>query len=120
MGRVIHFEITADDLQRAIKFYKEALGWEFSDGMNDGQYWVAKTGDDKEPGINGAIMPRSYSPDQPIRNTVSVEKLEAAIDKVKAAGGTIDGDIMDVPGIGRYVNVRDTEGNQFGMLEPIM
>ena len=27
MGRVVHFEITADDLRRAGDFYAEAFGW---------------------------------------------------------------------------------------------
>ncbi len=28
---IVHFEIPADDPQRAIKFYEQALGWKISD-----------------------------------------------------------------------------------------
>ena len=28
---IVHFEIPADDVQRAIKFYEQALGWKISD-----------------------------------------------------------------------------------------
>ena len=119
MSRVIHFEIAADDIARAVKFYTEVLGWEITDAhMPEGEYWLVKTGEAGTPGIDGAIMPRSYSPKQPIRNTVSVGNIEEAMKKVKAAGGTIDDEVGDIPGVGKYVNARDTEGNQFGLLEP--
>lgn len=117
MGRVVHFEIAADDVARACKFYK-IFGWEVTDASMQGmEYWLAKTGDG--PGIDGAIMPREYSPKQPIRNTIDVEDLGAMIEKVKAAGGTIDGEKQEIPGVGDYVNARDTEGNQFGMLQAV-
>ena len=29
MPRVVHFEIHADDPERAINFYKSVFGWEF-------------------------------------------------------------------------------------------
>lgn len=40
--------------------------------------------------------------------------------KVKGAGGKILGEPMDVPGVGKYVSFRDTEGNRVGMLKPSM
>lgn len=116
MGRVIHFEITADDVARAKKFY-ETFGWKITDASMPGsEYWLAETGQQGTPGIDGAIMPREYSK-QPVRNTIGVDDLEAMIKKVKAAGGKVDGESQDIPGIGLYVNATDTEGNQFGMLQ---
>ena len=52
--KVIHFEIPAEDTRRAVAFYKKAFGWKFDkyEGM---EYWLANTGEDKEPGINGAV-----------------------------------------------------------------
>ena len=118
MGRVVHFEIAADDVARACEFYK-IFGWDITDSkMPDGEYWLAKTGDEKDMGIDGAIMPREYSPKQPIRNTIAVDDVDEMIEKVKTAGGKIDGDKQDIPGVGKYVNIRDTEGNQCGLLQP--
>ena len=57
MSKVIHFEIPADDLDRAIKFYKDVFGWEI-EKWDQGDYWLVSTGPDDEPGINGAIMPK--------------------------------------------------------------
>ena len=31
MGRLIHFEIHVDDMERAKKFYGEVFGWTFED-----------------------------------------------------------------------------------------
>jgi predicted enzyme related to lactoylglutathione lyase len=49
---------------------------------------------------------------------VAVEKLESAIEKIKSAGGTVLTEIMPIPNVGRYVSIRDTEGNRVGVLEP--
>lgn len=115
MGRVVHFEITADDVKRACKFY-EVFGWKITDaGVPGTEYWLAVTGEG-EVGIDGAIMPREYSP-QPVRNTIDVANIDEMIEKVKQAGGKIVEDKQDIPGVGVYINALDTEGNQFGMLE---
>ena len=117
MGRVVHFEVTADDIERAKKFYT-IFDWNIVDAnMPGGEYWLAKTGDGM--GIDGAIMPRSYSPSQPVVNTISVENLDDMIEKVKAAGGTIEGEKNTIPGVGDFVYARDTEGNRLGMLQPL-
>jgi predicted enzyme related to lactoylglutathione lyase len=80
-------------------------------------YWLAHTGEEGL-GINGAIMPRAYNP-QPVINWVGVGDLDDMIDKVKAAGGEIVGDRQTVPGIGDTIYAKDTEGNTFGMIQPL-
>lgn len=115
MGRVVHFEITADDVQRARRFY-EIFGWKIADsGMPDAEYWLATTGEG-QAGIDGAIMPRSYS-DQPVINTIDVDDLDAMIRKVKAAGGKIVGEKQNIPGVGDFIYAEDTEGNKIGILQ---
>jgi uncharacterized protein len=39
--------------------------------------------------------------------------------KVKEAGSELFGEPMDIPGVGSYVAVRDTEGNRAAMLQPL-
>ncbi len=117
MPRIVHFEITADDVERARKFY-EIFGWEItSSGMPGVDYWLAHTGEGAM-GINGAIMPRAYNP-QPVINWVGVEDLDAMIDNVRAAGGKVIGEKQAVPGIGDTIYASDTEGNTFGMIQPL-
>ena len=117
MGRVVHFEITADDVARACKFY-EIFDWKITNsGMPGMEYWLAETGKG-EPGVDGAIMPRSYNK-QPVINTIGVDDLDAMIEKVKAAGGKIAGDKQTIPGVGDFIYVLDTEGNKVGMLQAL-
>lgn len=117
MARVVHFEITADDVQRARRFY-EIFGWEIAaSGAPGVEYWLAHTGDGGM-GINGAIMPRAYNP-QPVINWVGVDDLDDMVKRVQAAGGEIVGERQTVPGIGDTIYAKDTEGNTFGMIQPL-
>jgi predicted enzyme related to lactoylglutathione lyase len=116
MGNVIHFEITAEDVARANKFYKEALGWEIENAnMPGADYWLTSAQGD---GIKGAIMPRTYNP-QPTIVTIGVDNIDEAIEKVKAAGGTLVNKKARIEGIGDHIYVKDTEGNTIGLLQPL-
>lgn len=118
MGRVVHFEITADDVARAAKFY-EVFGWKITNsGMPGMDYWLADTGPEGDMGINGAIMPRKYQP-QPVIHWVSVDDLDEMIKKVEAAGGKIVGEKQTVPTVGDTIYATDTEGNTFGMIQAL-
>ncbi len=117
MGRVVHFEIAAEDVVRAQKFYT-IFGWKMSDASMPGMgYWLAGTGEDG-PGIDGAIVERSAM-SQPVRNTIAVDDIDTMIAQVSAAGGKIIGEKIIIPDVGEYINAIDTEGNQFGMLQPV-
>jgi hypothetical protein len=117
MGRVVHFEITADDVARARTFYA-IFDWEISDaGMPGVDYWLARTGEDGM-GTDGAIMSRHHHT-QPAILWIGVDDLGTAMGKVVAAGGTISGERQTVPGIGDTVYATDTEGNTFGMIQPL-
>lgn len=131
MNPVVHFEFPVEDHARASKFYAEAFGWEAHQmGPEMGNYTVVHTSetDDnnmiKEPGrINGGFFTKS--PDNTVPGVViSVDDIEEAKKKVIAAGGTIVGaskgpdSIDDIPGIGKYVSIRDTEGNRVALLQP--
>jgi hypothetical protein len=74
----------------------------------------------KAPGtINGGFYPKeSGAPVEP-SVVIAVEDLEAAMKKVVAAGGKIISKAPeDIPGVGRWVSFRDTEGNRASMLQP--
>jgi predicted enzyme related to lactoylglutathione lyase len=115
MPRVIHFEITVDDPERAIEFYKKVFGWDINKwGPID--YWLIKTGEDKEPGINGAIMPKETSYMGTI-NTISVNSVDVFIEKIKSNGGKIIREKTVIPGIGYFAYCQDTEGNVFGIMQ---
>jgi hypothetical protein len=52
----MHFELPADDPKRAIAFYEKVFGWTITKWDAPMDYWLVTTGNDDEPGINGAIM----------------------------------------------------------------
>jgi predicted enzyme related to lactoylglutathione lyase len=118
MSRFVHVEITADDFDRAKKFYAEGLGLTGADsGMPGMDYWLIAGGVPDQNGVGGAIMPRKYQT-QPTIATISVDDVTAAMEKVKAAGGKVNGDVQDIPGVGKHVYITDTEGNVVGLLQP--
>ena len=116
MGRVSHFEITADDPERAAAFYRKAFGWEINDWGGPFKYLLATTGPKEQVGIDGAIMDRQDSK-QAVINTISVDKWEAGAKAVSDAGGTVLQEKTAVPGQGYFAYCKDTEGNVFGIFE---
>lgn len=116
MGRVIHFEITADDPDRAAAFYRRAFGWEVTDWGGPLKYLLATTGRSEEPGINGAITERQDH-GQPVVNSIQVETWEQGAAAVKAAGGKVVTEKTPIPGLGYFAYCTDTEGNLFGIFE---
>ena len=79
-------------------------------------YWLATTGEDREPGINGAITTRDDAHPTTL-NTINVPSFEDAAKKIKEAGGEILGPRMAVPSVGYMTYCKDTEGNIFGIME---
>ena len=62
MARVIHFEIHADEPERAVQFYRRVFGWEFRAHDGDTEYWFITTGPPEEKGINGGLVRRTPGP----------------------------------------------------------
>ena len=117
MPRPVHFEISAENPERATTFYGKVFGWSFNKWDGPMPYWLATTGPDGEPGINGGLMIRQPGMGPGTTNTMGVESVDAAVDTIKSAGGTIILEKMAVPGMGWVAYALDTEGNQFGVFE---
>lgn len=114
MGRIVHFEINADDPERAGKFYQDVFGWQVNKWEGPVDYWMAVTGREDEPGINGGIM-RRMEPDAGIWNTVEVDDIDAYLARVEAAGGSVHAPKQAIPGVGYQAYCKDSEGNVFGL-----
>lgn len=114
MNRPMHFEIPAENPQRAMDFYGKVFGWQFQRWEGPMDYWMIMTGEG--PGINGGLMPRR-DPAQPCVNTMDVPDLDAALKTVEANGGLCVVPKMPVPGVGWLAYCKDTEGHIFGMLQ---
>ncbi len=115
MSRVVHFEIPCDNPEKTIEFFKTAFGWTFQQYGTD-PYWIAITGDEKSPGINGAIM-KKRDPNQPIVNSISVADIDAGIKNIEAAGGLIVVAKMPIPTVGWLAYFKDPDGNIHGVYQ---
>ena len=127
MNPVVHFEMPYDNRERMAKFYRSAFDWQTQLlGEDMGNYVIAtttETGEDgpKKPGaINGGFY--SKNPDWPAQHpsiVIAVDDIKESVRKVKNAGGSVLGEPMEIPGVGKYVSFIDTEGNRVSMLQPV-
>ena len=116
MPRIIHFDIPADDPARAQKFYQDVFGWTFDKWNGPMEYWMAKTGDDKQPGINGGLAKRQ--PGQTgVTNTIDVHSVDEYAKKIESKGGKVIMPKMAIQGVGYFAQCLDTEGNVFGIIQ---
>jgi uncharacterized protein len=117
MHRVIHFDLPADDAQRAIKFYGGVFGWKFDKWPGGVDYWTITTGKDGEPGINGGMSLRMPGQGGVVANSIEVPDVDEYSRKVQGAGGKIVNPKMAIPGVGWFATCADSEGNLFGIFQ---
>jgi uncharacterized protein len=122
MPRVIHFELHADDPERAIRFYATVLGWHFTKWEGPMDYWLIKTGPKEQPGIDGGMIRRqgNATGDKVIAYvcTVDTPNLDEYLVKVTAHGGIVVVPKMPIPTVGWLGYAKDPEGNIFGLMQP--
>lgn len=125
MNPVVHFEMPLTNKERASKFYKSAFGWELQQmGAEFGDYIIAMTTESDKKGpkkkgiINGGFYPKTKQANS-THLVVAVDDIKKHIAIVKKAGGKILGKVMNIPNVGEFVMINDTEGNKVAMLQPV-
>ena len=123
---VVHFEIPADQPERAVKFYQELFGWEIQHykGTAGGgiDYWMVRTvptdaeGRPSRPGVNGGIMGRMFPGQAPV-NYISVPDVNEFVQKAERLGAKVLMPKMPVPGMGWFAQLNDPEGNVLAIWE---
>ena len=122
MARVVHFEIQADDLERARAFYAAAFDWSFQEygEFTGSPYWGVITGPEDEPGINGGLLQRPVAAPGPEQGTnafvctIQVEDYDETERRILEAGGTVALPKMALTGMAWQGYYLDTEGNTIG------
>ena len=119
-GQVVHFEIPADDFDRATEFYRSAFGWEISP-VPDIDYAMLGTTPSDENGaptnagaINGGLMMRDPDRKSPIV-TIDVADIEQALETITGLGGRMVMPKQEVLGMGYSAYFTDSEGNLMGL-----
>jgi predicted enzyme related to lactoylglutathione lyase len=125
MRKVVHFEIPAEDLDRAKSFYGSVFGWDLNTmPMPGGEYTTIstvpvdpQTMTPTEPGaINGGMVPRDERTPAPVI-TVDVEHIDDALEQIQARGGSTVTPRTEIPGMGAFAYFKDPEGNVLGLWE---
>jgi uncharacterized protein len=119
-GQVIHFEVPADDLERAQRFYADTFGWQVTP-MPEMSYTMVQTGPTgpdgrpSEPGvINGGMMARGGPATAPVI-TITVDDIDDALATVEQHGGKTAVARQAVGDMGFAAYFVDTEGNTMGL-----
>jgi predicted enzyme related to lactoylglutathione lyase len=121
---IVHFEIPADNPERAAKFYRELFGWKINrwENPNGIEYYMVETvptneqGQPVRQGVNGGMMPRMFPGQQPV-NYVSVESVDKAVAKAEKLGAKVMMGKTPVPGMGWFAQLTDPEGNIIAVWE---
>ncbi len=121
---IVHFEIPADNPERAAKFYRELFGWKIDkwENPNGIEYWMVQTvptneqGMPERPGVTGGMMPRMYPTQQPV-NYISVANVNDAVAKAERLGAKVMMGKTPVPGMGWFAQLTDPEGNVIAVWE---
>ena len=113
---IVHFEIPADDVERAKAFYGGLFGWEFSTMPEFPGYWTFLTGD-PQADAGGGLMARQSPEQVGLVNYFGVESVVDALAKVEKLGGKLAMPKTPVPGMGWFAEVFDPEGNLLAFFE---
>jgi predicted enzyme related to lactoylglutathione lyase len=123
---IVHFEIPADQPERAAKFYRELFDWDIKkyegSAANGMDYWMVQTvptdaeGRPTRPGVNGGLMRRMFPGQVPV-NYIAVGNVEEFVGKAERLGAKVLMGKHPVPGMGWFAQLADTEGNVFAIWE---
>jgi len=124
MDKVVHFEIPADQVERAKRFYEAVFNWN-AVSIPKMKYVILRTGPTDEKGmakesgfINGGILRRQAPIDSAVI-TINVASIEDSSKKIEANGGKMIKGKFQVGEMGYAAYFRDTESNIIGLWENI-
>ncbi len=112
---IVWFEIPADNVERAKKFYSALLGWKIKKFPGPMEYWHIDTGGGNDT-PDGGLMKRQHA-QHAITNYVAVPSVDKFAAKLQKLGGKICMPKTAVPKMGYFAVCQDTENNTFALWE---
>jgi predicted enzyme related to lactoylglutathione lyase len=107
-GEPVHYELQAEDADRAQAFWSGLFGWQFQDSGTPGMdYRMAQVSE-----TTGAAIAQSEQRQGHPNVYLATDDIDASIAKARELGGEAE-DKSPVPGFGWFSACRDTEGNAF-------
>jgi uncharacterized protein len=119
MNNIAFFEIQATESEKAVRFYREIFGWQFTQQLGlPVEYWRIVT-----DGMNGGLLkrPTQTPPHQIGTNaftcSIEVANFDETADKIMQHGGQIALPKFAVPGTCWQGYFIDLDGNTFGIFQ---
>ena len=85
MPTIVHFDLPADDPERAKKFYEKLFDWKFNKVPMPIPYYLIETKDvEGNPGVRGGMGKRML-PEQQVSNYIGVPSVDEYLEKGKKA-----------------------------------
>lgn len=115
MGKpVVHWELMSKDPAKVADFYEKIFDWKVQH-RPELNYRIVETG--SKEGINDGIVKPERSEPWPgnMLMYIAVDNLEAYRNRIKEAGGTIQVEEQEVPGMGSFSLFTDPEGRMMGL-----
>src|SRR5919202_1762723 len=111
-GQMVHFEVQAQDADRAQRFYESVFGWKFGDsGMPGIDYRMTQTG-----GNQGGAIFASDERSGHLTIYFDTDDIDGTLAKIREGGGKAD-EKQPIPGVGWFARAHDTEGNTFSVFQ---
>jgi hypothetical protein len=112
-GEINHIEFPADDPERAKAFYSAVAGWEFGEMEGFPDYYMFRSAE----GYGGAVGKRDVSTGHDLRIYIDVTSIDDALAAATRTGGTVKEPKQEIPGMGWFAVVTDTEGSEVGLFQ---
>jgi uncharacterized protein len=116
-GKFVWYELLTTDPEQAAKFYSAVIGWEAKDAsIPNMPYTLLSMGGESVAGLMD--MP------QPLRNTgakplwlgyIGVDDVDKTADLATAKGATVRKEPEDIPNVGRFAVLSDSQGALFAL-----
>ncbi len=119
-GKFYWNELMTRDVEKAKKFYSEAIGWSFEAmaGAGGSTYWIAKMGDEPVGGLFDISGPEYKGVAESWIPYIAVDDVDARVKKATKAGAKVMKPAFDVPGVGRIVMLLEPGGAGIGWMTP--
>lgn len=119
MNNIAYFEIQATEPEKAVRFYRDVFGWQFTrEPEMPIEYWRTEVG-----GMRGAILtrpapvPAMPSGTNAFVSSMEVENFDQTADKIMRQGGQVALPKFAVPGVCWQGYFIDIDGNTFGIFQ---
>ncbi len=111
---VVHWEINSRDYKKAQKFYREVFNWTVTE--HEGMPY-AMVNDEGKGSIGGGIGNVQPGQNPSLTFYVSVDDLQAYLNKAERAGGKTVLPPTPIPGVGSCAMFADLDGNVVGLFK---